>query len=115
MKMKIDLRWVVTTLLAVSAVPLFAEKVAAYLLPASSGSASNWVVTNNYTQRVDFVMVTQDGDRDGGMISPGVSYGTHINAGKYYHIFACVYPGSPLDSKTGSSPTFDTQGWDCSS
>ena len=45
--------------------PMFAEKIAAYLLQMSTSSNGDWVVTNTYNQSVNFLLTTQDGDKSG--------------------------------------------------
>jgi len=94
--------------------PMFAEKIAAYLLQMSTSSNGDWVVTNTYNQSVNFLLTTQDGDKYWGVAAPGGSNETTINSGKYYHIYPCSFPGYAVDSDTGRAPTFDTQNWDCS-
>lgn len=112
--MKIRKQVLLVALLAVSISPLFAEKVAAYLLSMSMAADGNWMVTNTYNQSVNFLVTTQDGDNYWGVVAAGGRNETTINSGKYYHIYPCAYPGYAVDDNTGKAPTSSTQNWHCS-
>ena len=69
--MNIRRGFLLVALLAGMVSPMFAEKIAAYLLQMSTSSNGDWVVTNTYNQSVNFLLTTQDGDKYWGVAAPG--------------------------------------------
>jgi hypothetical protein len=111
--MRIGRRMLLAAVLIASISPLFAEKVASYLLQMTMGSSGGWQITNNDSKRVNFVITAQSDSGDSHSLDPGTSYETKVNSGKDYHIYACESPGWPIDNNTGNAPTFSSTNWGC--
>lgn len=94
--------------------PVFAEKVANYLLNLRMGSHGGWAVSNTTNRSVNFLIIAADGDKYWGVVAPGGTNESTVNSGKDYHIYACYFPDYAVDSDTGKAPTFSSKNWDCS-